>query len=180
MFDVLSLANAFATPSIQPGSTTLDFLVIAFVIMIAVRRLYAGINGVAYSTARLMRLPAIYLLFTIISVLDFGSVNAYVLSTLLLVPAAVIFGYRFANRCSFFYRDGRVYYRRQTYVLIFWLCSYVARLAIELFLPFNLVIEIATSSILSITTGVVIGEAMNIRKMYHEFVEVSPTPAASV
>lgn len=181
MFDVLSLASAIPSASVQPGSSMIDFIVVAGIfVLITARRLYAGMNGIAYSTARLMRLPIFYFLFTILSVLDFGSVNIYVLSTLLLVPTAILIGYKFANKCSFFYREGRVYYRRQTYVLIFWLCSYLVRLAIEFLLPFNLAIEIAISSILALTTGLVIGEAVNIRRMYREFVEVSPAPAAAV
>lgn len=167
-----------ASPFATQGSSadTLLFLVFIFV-LIGARRIYAGMNGVAYSTVRVLRLPAVYVIFTLIAVFGFGSINVYVVSTLALMPAAAFVGYMYATKCSFFYRGGRVFYRRHMFVLIFWLASFIARLILEFFLPFNFYVDVLFSAVLSFTTGLIIGEALNIRKKYLEFVEGNPLPS---
>lgn len=160
--------------SYSPG---LLFVIIIF-ILIAVRRIYSGMSGRLYSTGRLIRLPVIYVLLTVVSVFVFGIISIYPALMLLLMPVATMIGYRYANKCSFFYRGGRIYYRRQAYVMVFWLVSYIARIIIEFTLPFNLLVEVALSAILSVTTGIIIGEALNIRRMYHEFVSINPLPSS--
>ncbi len=153
-------------------------LLIGIIVLFGARRIYFGLNGIAYSTGRVFRMPALYLLFTVVSVFGFGTVSLYVVSTLALVPIAAVVGYLYATQSSFFYRNGLVYYRRHMYVLAFWIASYIARIVIEFAIPFNLAVEIALSAILSFTTGIVLGEALNIRKKYIEFVMTDAVPAA--
>ncbi len=165
--------------SLLTGSPSADqlLLVVLVLILFAARRFYSSLNGTAYTTGRLFRMPALYLLFTILSALDFGVTNMYIVSTLALIPVGAAAGVLYATKCTFFYRNGRVFYRRQVYVLAFWMASFLVRLSIEFLLPFNLEVEIAFSAILSSTTGLVLGEAFNIRKKYIEFVAGSPVQA---
>lgn len=178
------LGGAILTVSTQGGSLFAGqsdeglLILVAIFMLFAVRRIYSGLDGIAYSTGRLFRMPALYLLFTLVSVFGFGTLNLYAVSTLTLVPIAALIGYLYATQCSFFYRNGQVYYRRHMYVLTFWIASYIARIVIEFVLPFNMTVEIALSAILSFTTGIVFGEALNIRKKYIEFVGTGAVPAA--
>ena len=152
-------------------------ILVAVFLLFAVRRLYAGLNGIAYSSLRVMRLPAVYLLFTLFAVFFIGYINIYVVSTLALLPVAALIGYTYATRCSFFYREGRVFYRRHAFVLVFWLVSFIARLVLEFLLPLNLYVDVTLSAVLAFTTGLIIGEALNIRKKYWEFVGANPLPS---
>lgn len=167
-----------ASPFAPQGSSTEGlFILVAVFLLFAVRRLYTGLNGIAYSPVRLLRLPAVYFLFTLLAVFAFGSISIYVVSTLIFMPVAAVVGYMYATKCSFFYRGGRVFYKRHMFVLAFWLVSFIARLVMEFLLPFNLYVEVTLSAVLAFTTGLIIGEALNIRKKYWEFVDSNPLPS---
>lgn len=167
-----------SSPYAPQGSSVEGLLIlIAVFLLFAVRRLYAGLNGIAYSSLRVMRLPALYFLFTLFAVFFVGYISIYIVSTLALMPVAAIVGYMYATRCSFFYRGGRVFYKRHAFVLVFWLASFIARLVLEFLLPFNLYVGVTLSAVLSFTTGLIIGEALNIRKKYWEFVGANPLPS---
>lgn len=174
-FDPLTF-TVLATSPFAPQDSSLPGLLIlvAVFLLMAVRRLYAGLNGIAYSSVRVLRVPVLYFLFTLFAVFAFGSISIYLVSTLAFIPLAAILGYMYATRCSFFYREGRVFYTRHMFVLVFWLISFIARLILEFLLPFNLYVDVALSAVLSFTTGLIIGEALNIRKKYREFVGANP------
>ncbi len=177
---MLSAANT--VPAVASGSAPLDPLLILLIVfaLFAARRFYVGMNGAQYSTARIMRIPVLYVILTVISAFPYGIVNVYILSTLALLPVAVVFGSFYFTRCSFFYRNGVVYYRRHMYAMLLWLVSFILRLSMEILLPFNLVIECAISGLLSFTTGIIIGEAINIRRKYNEFIHETPAAAGLV
>ncbi len=139
-------------------------------LLFAVRRLYAGLNGIPYSRGRLIRMPLLYLLFTLLSVFGFGTIDIYVVSTLVLIPAGAAAGLFMTSKPSFFYVKGRVFYRRHVYIMTFWIVSYVARLVIEFTYPFNLILEIVVSGLLAATTGLIIGEVFNTWKGYNSFI----------
>ena len=159
--------NAFPTGGSVQGIYT--FLI--FLAVIATLRIYRGINGRAYSTYRVMRVPVVYVLLTLITVLAVGTFYPILVATLVLIPAGFLLGYRFGTKVRFFNRNNRLYYARSPVILILWLVSFIGRLIIELIIPQTLTVDFIIDVALCATTGVLIGEALNIVRKRREFVE---------
>lgn len=151
----------------QQGNSFLFFLV--FIVIIISLRLYRGVAGRVYSNVRVLRLPVVYMILTLVTVLGIGFIDNVILLTLALVPVGFLFGYRFGSNVNFFTRNGAVYYKRSPMIMIVWLVSYVGRMGLEFLFPLNLQVIIVVDAALSLTTGLIIGEALNItteRKKY--------------
>lgn len=169
----LAKAIAFAQNSTNPAVTSpqaggiYPFLI--FIAIIVAVRLYRGINGRVYSRARVLRLPAIYVVLTVFSLVALSYLNSDVLLTLAFIPAGALLGYRFGTNVKFMVRNNVLYYARSPFMLILWFASFIARFLLEYLYPTNVTVMLVVDSALTITTGIFIGEAMNVIKKRKEY-----------
>lgn len=147
------------------GSVQSIYFLLIFLAIIVTLRIYRGINGRIYSTARVLRVPVIYVFLTLITVIGVGTFEPILVATLALIPAGFLLGYRFATKVTFFNRNNTVYYKRSPAVLIIWLISFIIRLVLEITIPPTVTIDFIVDLILCSTTGIFIGEALNVVRM---------------
>ncbi len=147
------------------GSVQSIYFLLMFLAIIVTLRIYRGINGRIYSTARVLRVPVIYVFLTLITVIGVGTFEPILVATLALIPAGFLLGYRFATNITFFNRNNTVYYKRSPAVLIIWLISFIIRLVLEITIPPTVTIDFIVDLILCSTTGIFIGEALNVVRM---------------
>ncbi len=151
----------------QPGGL-LYFLV--FIAIIVTLRLYRGIHGRRYSNARVLRLPVIYTILTLVSVLLAGFIDNEILVTLALIPLGFIVAYRFGSNVNFFTRNGTVFYRRSPVIMVIWLASFISRYILEILYGNNLQVILFVDAILSLTTGLIIGEAFHVLSKRKDYI----------
>ena len=147
------------------GSVQSIYFLLIFLAIIVTLRIYRGINGRIYSTARVLRVPVVYVFLTLITVIEVGTFEPILVATLALIPAGFLLGYRFATKVTFFNRNNTVYYKRSPAVLIIWLISFIIRLVLEITIPPTVTIDFIVDLILCSTTGIFIGEALNVVRM---------------
>ncbi len=153
------------------GSVQSLYALFIFLAIIVTLRIYRGINGRVYSTYRVMRVPVVYVLLTLFTILAVGTFYPILVATLVLIPAGLLLGYRFGTKVKFFSRNGRLYYARSPAILIVWLVSFIGRLIVEVTIPPTLTVDFVIDVVLCATTGLLIGEAMNIVRKRKEYVE---------
>lgn len=174
MLDLFSLLQGSSSGGVPVSSGSLapnfdSFYLLIFIAIILTLRIYRGVSGRIYSNSRVLRPPIIYLLITIIAVLGVGFIDNTILLTLALIPLGFLIGYRFSTNVNFFSRNGTVYYKRSPVIMVIWLASFLGRMALEFLFPLNLQVLLVVDSALSLTTGLIIGEAFNLmseRKNY--------------
>ncbi len=155
----------------QLAGTSFFLVLVALVIA---RRVLGGVRGRIYSERRVLMIPVIYILLTVLSVVTLGYIHEIILGTLALLPAGVLFGSKFGTKVEFFWKNGAIYYRRSPVVLILWLVSFIVRVLLETIYPGNLQVEIVIDAVLSLTAGLLLGEAMNILGKRKKFNENAP------
>ena len=174
MSNVFGYSTASSVPtSINSSSYAIFFLIIAIFL---VMRTYRGIAGRRFNTSRIYRTPIIYGLLLVFFVVYLEYSHPLFFLTLLFVPAGFLIGLRFDIRPKFFYNSQQLYYKRNPLVLIIWLISYLSRLALEFLYPSNIYANLTVDSLLALTTGIIISEAITLVKTYKIFVKESPRP----
>ena len=160
--------------SVSSGSSSplnSDSYVLLIVIALLVsRRLYSGFNGRVYSRGRVLRTPIIYVILTLLTVFGFGALNVELTSTLILIPAFALLGYRIGVNVTFFERNGTLYYKRSPTIMVIWLVAFIIRFAIEILIPLNTTILLVIDVLLSSTTGLLLGEAINVMRKRDQYV----------
>jgi hypothetical protein len=167
---ILSLSiNSGTNISGISGDTTQLYGLIVFLAIIITLRLYRGLNGRIYSTSRVLRTPIIYILLTLFTVFFSGILNTALESTILLIPLGTLLGYAYGTHVTFFYRNNYLYYKRSPVVMIIWLVALIIRFGIEVLIPLNVTWLLIIDLLLSGTTGILMGEALNIIRKRKEF-----------
>lgn len=168
-------AIPFAQNPSYPAGTTPQvgslYPLLIFVAIIVALRLYRGINGRIYSTARVLRIPVIYVVLTVVTLLSLSLFDMYTLLTLLFIPVGALLGYRFGTNVKFMVRNNALYYVRSPAIMIIWLASFLARFLLEYLYPGNVNVMLIVDSALTLTTGIFIGEALNVVRKRKEYGE---------
>lgn len=172
-----------STGTAQPAANIYSFLGLAvFMVFIVSRRIYSGMNGRIYRNSRIFSLPIIYLLLTLYSIIPLGLANISYFYVLTLVPLGILVGLRFGGNVSFFIRNNVLYYKRSPFILAFWLASFVLRISLIYVYPGNNEVFFVVDAILSLTSGLIIGESLhtlNKRKKFSEDQERDPFGSAT-
>ena len=169
----VSSATSGSTPNPASQLAGTSFFLVLVALVIA-RRVLSGVRGRIYSERRVLTIPVIYILLTVLSVVTLGYLHEIILGTLALLPAGVLLGSKFGTKVEFFWKNGTVYYKRSPIVLILWLVSFIVRVLLETIYPGNLNVEIVIDAVLSATAGLLMGEAMNILGKRKQFNENAP------
>ncbi len=160
----------FSLSGVPQGDIGVILVVIA---LMATLRIYRGVRGARFSRGRVYRLPAIYLVLTILSLFALNPSYLNVIVVLVSIIAGYMIGLRLAAGLQFFERNDTTYYKRSPFIMIVWLVSFMARLGIEFLYPTNLVLGIVVEVVLAGTTGLVLGEATHIIKGYGRYKNAS-------
>lgn len=168
-----AISSAASSPTLTgfPAQNTqsLYFFLVFIAIIIAVR-LYRGISGRVYTTVRVVRLPVTYLILTVLTILVFGFIDSSLILALLLVPVGFILGYKLGVNVQFFMKNGLLYYKRSSAMLITWLASFMGRFILEYLFPNSFTVILVVDVALALTTGLLMGEAVNIVKKRRAYV----------
>ncbi len=163
----LTAANS-ATPA--PGSIDYSLFIMAIIVLIVIRRVYRGINGRQFRTSRIFTIPIIYTFLLLTSFFSLGANYLDEASLLLLILPGAVIGMRFGNSVKFFERDSQTYYKRSQFILVFWLVSLLVRESLALFYPTVITILLAVDALLSLTTGLIIGESIQLYYAHGEYI----------
>ncbi len=150
-----------------PGSE-LGILLVIITVLVAVR-IYRNMRGMKFTTTTLYRLPVIYLALTAIDLL---AVNPSYLDVVVAAGALAIgtvIGLRIAGGVRFFTKGGAVYYSRSPAIMIIWLLSFIGRFAVEIAYPAVPIAALAVDIVLAGTTGMIVGEAVHIKRNYESY-----------
>lgn len=180
IIELFTMSNLSEYSTTSPVPTSINSSGYAFLFIIIaiflIMRTYRGISGRRFNTSRVYRTPIIYGILLVFFVVYLEYSNPLFFLTLLFVPVGFLIGLRFDIRPKFFYNNQQLYYKRNPLVLIIWLISYLSRLALEFLYPSNIYANITVDSLLALTTGIIISEAITLLKTYKIFVKESPKP----
>jgi hypothetical protein len=166
---MISLLPAVVDSSPPSGGLDDSLFLIAILVLIAVRRIYRGIYGRQYRSSRVFVTPAIYLFLLVFSMFALGTNFILEISVLLLILPGIPIGLRFGSSVKFFKRNETLFYRRSQFVLVFWLISFVVREILAILYPSVLYVILAVDALLAFTTGIIIGEAIQINGAFKTF-----------
>ncbi|KQB34854.1 hypothetical protein [Acidiplasma aeolicum] len=144
-------------------------IIIIFVLFIAIRRMYSGLNGRKFRASRIFSLPLIYAILLLFSLEGIYSNLDYIILVLVLIFPGILFGLRLGDNIEFFYRNNRLYYKRSQAIMAFWLASFIARIFLFLLYPLNILAGFIIDLILAFTLGLIIGESLTLYSRYREF-----------
>lgn len=148
------------------------FLVI--IVIVVIRRIMYAVRGRRYSSGRVLSLPVIYLILTVVTIIPLEIQNSIALASLLTLPVGFAIGYAFGRQASFFYKGGMLYYKRSPVVLIIWLISYVSRLFLLFVLYQNFRVLFIVDAVIALTAGMIIGEAIHVLRKHDQFTGSEP------
>jgi len=119
-----------------PGSSETVLIVIAFVLLLAVRRVYRIYRGTRFSLGRTVLFAAVYVLLGagFSGASFYEGVPVYLAPLYALIAAAsAVASYRFADRRITFWRgaDGSLYFKGGVGIYLIYLVGLVARLSID-------------------------------------------------
>jgi membrane protein CcdC involved in cytochrome C biogenesis len=159
--------NPLAVPQLSGSSGVIVLVIIAVFLTV---RVYRNMRGLRFSSLRLYYLPIIYTALTLFTLYYLAPTVYYIGAVFIAIVIGIFAGLKLATGVKFFDKDNQVYYRRAPTIMVIWMVSFIARLGVELFLPTNLIINLAIELILAGTTGLIIGEAIHISRSYKKYV----------
>ncbi len=163
------------SPGIQGSGEMVFITIMAIVITL---RVYRSAKGTRFSTTRLYRLPALYLIFTAIAIASIIPTSTEIMIAVASAAAGIAIGLRLAGGVKFFEKNGAVYYKRSPAIMIIWLVSFIGRFAAEAFYPSDHYALVAVALVLAVTTGLILGEAFHIKRNYEAYRKAAGIPEA--
>lgn len=165
----ITLAQNLSSSSSTPQQLGGIYFIFIFVVVMVAVRMYRGINGRVYSRTRVLRIPIVYTILTVVTVLSLSLLDMDIVISLALIPVGIIIGLRLGTGVKFVKRNNTLYYVRSPIIMILWLASFIARFLLEYLYPGNLTVMFAVDSALTVTTGIFIGEAINVIRKKNEY-----------
>ncbi len=169
----MSLLNMFA---IQPSSSSpisisslLSYIpfkypayaVIFLIILLFIYRVVRAKLGEKFSDTRVFLSPAIYSLLVLVTFIYQSEL--IILSSLIIAFLGIILGVLFSRNVKIFQKNNRMYYKRSIVVAFFFTLFFSLKILALLYYPTLYLVSIF-SVFLTVTTGMLIGEALVI---YH-------------
>ena len=150
-----------------------EFVFVAIIAIVVVRRLYLSVNGARFSVGRVFRLPVIYIVLTV-SFVAFSYLKSFFFYTIagcvVAFFALLLLGLRYSSDMEFFDRGGELYYKRKPYIMIIWLVALLSRVVLEV-VASNFMFAIITVDVLmAASTGLITGEAVNTYRAHERHV----------
>lgn len=124
-----------------------------------------------FSRARVMRLPVIYVILTVLTVVPLEIAYPIALSSLAAIPLGYALGYLFGQKVEFFNSNGVLYFKRSPLILLIWLVSFIVRIVLEFEFSLNLQALFIVDIILALTAGLLIGEAVHVLRSHQNYTQ---------
>jgi membrane protein CcdC involved in cytochrome C biogenesis len=157
MLSTLSLGTSY-------GETEGIYLLV-FIALILFLRLRRSVKGQKFKLSRVIYYPILYLVISIYSY--YLDQSSFVLGLfLILLMFGTLIGNKIGGNVKFFNKDEKIYYKRSNYISAIWTVSFISRIILEFYYPQNFEINSIITLVLSFTTGLLIGEGINIYKAY--------------
>jgi hypothetical protein len=144
--------------------------VLIVVALLLTIRMYRGMKGSKYSTIGVYRLPAIYLFLAIVGVAALNPSYLDAAAVAVAIAAGYLMGRRLAGGVKFFEKDKTTYYKRSPFIIVIWLISFMVRFGVGYAFPGVAYIALAVEMLLSLTTGMIAGEAHHINIAYKAYI----------
>ncbi len=122
---------------------------------------YRGIYGRKYRPVRTFIRPILYIIL-LYAILAISNDVIMSLFSLVLIIFGALLGLRFGGNVKFFYKNDILYYKRSPLVLALWAVVFTVRVFLEFSGFYNAIIIVLIDFLLSLSTGLLIGEAYNI------------------
>jgi membrane protein CcdC involved in cytochrome C biogenesis len=139
-----------------------DLIFVVFIAAMLLLRMRRNSRGQRFSRSRVLRLPAIYLIITLISL--FGIPEYAILLTFALGVIGLLVGLLAGEGVSVFTKDSNVYYRRSPIVFSAYIVLLLLRYAVYILYPANMTANAITAALLGLSTGLILGEAFHINR----------------
>jgi hypothetical protein len=160
--------------AIPPQYLGIVLIVVALFITV---RVYRSMKGAKYSAINVYRLPAIYLVLAIIGIVALNPSYLDVAAVVVAVAIGYVIGRHLAGGVKFFEKDNMTYYKRSHFIIIIWLVSFIVRFGVGYAFPGIPYIAIAVEVLLTLTTGMILGEAHHINNAYKAYTGSTTTKA---
>lgn len=171
---ILAASSQSTLPGAGANLYSLGFFLI-FLAFMVMRRVYRGMNGMRFSTARLLRIPIVYLILTVISMLFVPLEDIFLAAGI--GVAGFVAGFLFGDSANFYMQGENTFYRRSPIILTVWLLALIARVIVEIVFSQSTAFastSVSTAAIivdllLAGSTGLMAGETLKIYRKYEEF-----------
>ena len=98
--------------SFSPQTFTTGYYFEIFIGIMVIVGIVRGLVGRRYSAGRVLRTPAIYILFTAFAIYFTKWPNIYAEAVIVLIPIGIPFGIKFGKDVKIFKKENVLYYRR--------------------------------------------------------------------
>ena len=154
-----------------------DLIFVVFIAAILLLRVRRNSKVQRFSRSRVLRLPAIYLIITVISLL--GIPEYAVLITFALSVIGLLVGLGLGGGVSVFTKDSAVYYKRSPIVFSAYIVLLLLRYVVYLLYPANITANVIIAAFLGLSTGLILGEAFHINRAAAAAVAKAPSGNAA-
>jgi hypothetical protein len=159
--------NSAVSP-FAPSGGGLAIIIIVIVLAVA-RRIYRSMRGTRFTTRGLYTMPAVYLLLTAVELAAVSPTYIDVLAAIVALALGLLIGLGIGGGVQFFEKNNSIYYKRSPVIMTVWLVSFMARFGLEIAYPSLTIAAVAVDVLLAGTTGMIIGEAVHIRRNYEGY-----------
>ena len=139
-----------------------DLIFVVFIAVILLLRVRRNSRGQRFSRSRVLRLPAIYVIITAISL--FGIPEYAVLLTFILGVIGLIVGLSLGEGVSVFVKDSSVYYKRSPVVFSAYIVLLLLRYVVYILYPASTTANAIVAALLGLSAGLILGEAFHINR----------------
>ena len=139
-----------------------DLIFVVFIAAILLLRVRRNSKGQRFSRSRVLRLPAIYLIITAISL--FGIPEYAMLLTFALGVIGLLVGLSLGEGVSVFTKDSAVYYKRSPVVFSAYIVLLLLRYVVYILYPASTTANAIVAALLGLSAGLILGEAFHINR----------------
>jgi hypothetical protein len=132
------------------------YAVILLILILFIYRLARAAVGEKFSDTRLFFTPVLYSMFVLVTFIGSPRIEIYLSFVIAILGIAL--GILFSRKVRIFSKNGNMYYRRSIAVAFFWTMFFSAKILVLLYYP-KLDFVVIFSVLLTLTTGMLLGEA---------------------
>ncbi len=152
---------------------------IVFVFCLFIYRLVRAAAGEKFTDTRVFLTPVLYSMFVLVTFIYEPYV--VILAGIIITVFGIILGLVLSKNVKIFSKNRRMYYSRSLTVTFFWTLAFTAKLLLIMYFPSyntlnNQYVVILFDVLLTVTTGMLLGEALIIYHRHSKFVSETGLP----
>ncbi len=142
------------------------YTVLVLIFILFVYRITRAVAGEKYSYIRIFFTPALYSVFVLMTFL--GSPQYQIIIGIIVAVLGLILGSFLSRKLKVFEKHGKMYFKASVIITILWTFSFTGKILALLYYP-SLGILVGSSVLLTLTTGMLIAEALVIHYRHFSF-----------